>query len=112
MHGRSRQTCYGESTPPAATSDEMPAASTIQGVDMTPKERQKVQQLQRQLVGEVQLADKLYAALVHGGFDHIWWAMQDYAEARGKKGIQPPKMKKAQFKRAANEEKLQDQCDS
>ena len=74
---------------------------------MTPKERQKVRELQRQLVGEIQLADKLYAALVHGGFDHVWWAMQDYAEARGKKGIQPPKMKNAKFKRAANEEKLQ-----
>lgn len=74
---------------------------------MTPKERQKVQQLQRQLVGEVQLADKLYAALVHGGFDHIWWAMQDYCAARGKKGIQPPKMKKAEFKRADNERKMQ-----
>ncbi len=74
---------------------------------MTPKERQKVQQLQRQLVGEVQLADKLYAALVHGGFDHIWWAMQDYCAARGKKGIQPPKMKKAEFKRADNERKME-----
>ena len=73
---------------------------------MTPKERQKVQQLQRQLVGEIQLADKLYAALVHGGFDHIWWAMQDYCAARGKKGIQPPKMKKAELKRADNEGKI------
>jgi hypothetical protein len=78
-----------------------------QGVNMTPLERQKVQQLQRQLVGEVQLADKLYAALVHGGFDHIWWAMQDYATARGKKGIQPPKHKSAKFKRAENEGKMQ-----
>ena len=74
---------------------------------MTPLEHQKVQQLQRQLVGEVQLADKLYAALVHGGFDHIWWAMQDYATARGKKGIQPPKYKSAKFKRAENEGKMQ-----
>ena len=62
---------------------------------MTPKERQKLNELQRQLVGEMQLADKLYAALVHGGFDHIWWAMQDYAEARGIKGKQPQKMKPA-----------------
>ena len=74
---------------------------------MTPKERQKVQQLQRQLVGEVQLADKLYTALVHGGFDHIWWAMQDYCAARGKKGIQPPKYKSAKIKRTENEGKMQ-----
>jgi hypothetical protein len=84
----------------------MPAASTTQGVIMTPKERQKVQELQRQLVGEIQLADKLYAALVHGGFDHVWWAMQDYASARGIRGKQPPKTKKAHFKRIDNQQKI------
>ena len=74
---------------------------------MTPKERQKLNDLQRQLVGEMQLADKLYAALVHGGFDHIWWAMQDYAEARGIKGKQPQKTKPAKFRHRDNERKMQ-----
>jgi len=74
---------------------------------MTPKERQKVRELQRQLVGESQLADKLYSALVHGGFDHIWWAMSDYAEARGIKGKQPPKFKSAKRKQADNEAKIE-----
>ena len=74
---------------------------------MTPKERQKVNEMRRQLVGEIQLADKLYAALVHGGFDHIWWAMQDYATARGLTGKQPPKMKARKFKQADNESKMQ-----
>jgi len=74
---------------------------------MTPNERKKVQALQRQLVGEQQLADKLYSALVQGGFDNIWWAMQDYATARNRKGKQPPKFKSARFIRLDNEFKME-----
>ncbi len=74
---------------------------------MTPNERTKLRELQRQLVGETQLADKLYSALVHGGFDHIWWAMQDYCQARGKKAKQPPKFKSAKFRRIENDLKLE-----
>ena len=44
---------------------------------MTPLERKKTQELQRRLIAEIQLADQLYDALVQGGFDNIWWSMQD-----------------------------------
>ncbi|MGA1032396.1 MAG: hypothetical protein ACO3VO_08940 [Ilumatobacteraceae bacterium] len=74
---------------------------------MTPLERKKVQELQRQLVGEAQLADKLYAALVHGGFDNVWWALQDYHEARGRQEFKAPKTKKAARRKADNELKMQ-----
>lgn len=74
---------------------------------MTPLERKKTQELQRRLIGEIQLADQLYEALVQGGFDNTWWAMQDYATARGKKGIQPPKFKPRKFIRRQDEGKMQ-----
>jgi hypothetical protein len=74
---------------------------------MTPLERKKVNELQRQLVGEQQLADKLYAALVHGGFDNVWWALQDYHEARARVQFKAPTVKKAARRRADNEMKMQ-----
>ena len=74
---------------------------------MTPLERKKTQELQRRLIAEIQLADQLYEALVQGGFDNIWWSMQDYAAARGKKGIQPPKFKSKKFIRRMDEGKMQ-----
>ncbi len=74
---------------------------------MTPLERKKTQELQRWLIAETQLADQLYEALVQGGFDNIWWAMQDYATARGKKGKQPPKYKTKKFIRRQDEGKMQ-----
>ncbi len=74
---------------------------------MTPLERKKTQELQRWLIAETQLADQLYEALVHGGFDNVWWAMQDYAAARGKKGKQPPKYKTKKFIRRQDEGKMQ-----
>ena len=74
---------------------------------MTPLERTKTQQLQRRLIAETQLADALYDALVQGGFDNIWWSMQDYATARGKKGIKPPTFKTKKFIRKMNEGKMQ-----
>lgn len=74
---------------------------------MTPRERAKLNAIQRQLVGETQLADKLYAALVQGGFDNMWWAMQDYCQARGRKGKQPPKFKNARIIRRDNEFKIE-----
>lgn len=74
---------------------------------MTPLERQKTQELQRRLIAEIQLADALYDALVQGGFDNIWWSMQDYAAARGKKGKQPPKYKTKKFIRRQDEGKMQ-----
>ena len=74
---------------------------------MTPLERKKTQELQRRLIAETQLADQLYDALVQGGFDNIWWSMQDYATARGKKGIQPPQFKTKKFSRRMDERKMQ-----
>jgi hypothetical protein len=74
---------------------------------MTPLERKKVNELQRQLVGEQQLADKLYAALVHGGFDNVWWALQDYHQARALVQFKAPTVKKAARRRADNEGKMQ-----
>jgi hypothetical protein len=74
---------------------------------MTPLERKKVNELQRQLVGEQQLADKLYAALVHGGFDNVWWALQDYHQARGRVQFKAPTAKKAARRRADNQMKMQ-----
>lgn len=74
---------------------------------MTPLERQKTQELQRRLIAETQLADALYDALVQGGFDNVWWAMQDYATARGKKGIKAPTFKSKKFSRRMDERKMQ-----
>jgi hypothetical protein len=74
---------------------------------MTPLERQKDRELRRQLAGEMQLADKLYSALVHGGFDNVWWALQDYHAARGRQAFNAPKAKKAARRRADNEQKIQ-----
>ena len=74
---------------------------------MTPLERKKVQELQRQLVGERQLADKLYAALVHGGFDNVWWALQDYHQARARTTFKAPTRKNMQRRKEENEFKMQ-----
>jgi len=74
---------------------------------MTPLERKKFDDLRRQAIGEAQLADKLYAALVHGGFDNVWWALQDYHQARGRVAFKAPTTKKAAQRREDKQRKIQ-----
>lgn len=74
---------------------------------MTPLERKKFDELRRQAIGEQQLADKLYAALVHGGFDNVWWALQDYHQARGRMAFKAPTSKKAAQRKEDKMRKIQ-----
>ena len=74
---------------------------------MTPLERKKFDDLRRQAIGEAQLADKLYSALVHGGFDNVWWALQDYHQARGRVAFKAPTSKKAAQRRDEKMRKIQ-----
>ena len=74
---------------------------------MTPLERKKFDDLRRQAIGEAQLADKLYAALVHGGFDNVWWALQDYHQARGRVAFKAPTTKKAAQRKEDKQRRIQ-----